>query len=122
MSNFTIESEAGILATLAGICAFFFWLERSTRWRLFNYLPPLIFIYLIPVIFSATNVLPNDAPVYDAFSRLVLPMMLVLLMLKVDIRGAVETLGRGVAVMLFGTLGVMVGAPIGLLVVKGWLG
>ena len=85
-------------------------------------MPPLIFIYLVPVIFSATSVLPNDAAVYDAFSRLLLPMMLVLLMLKVDVRGAVKTLGRGVAVMLFGTLGVMVGAPVGLLVVKGWLG
>lgn len=121
-ASLPIASTAGILATLSGICAFFFWLEKSTGWRLFQYLPPLIFIYLAPVVLSNTGVLPTSSPVYDSMSSLVLPMMLVLLLLKVNIGGAVRVLGRGVGVMLFGTLGVMVGAPIGLLLVKQWLG
>lgn len=116
-----VTSTVGILATLSGICAFFFWLEKSTAWRMFQYLPPLIFIYLAPVVLSNSGVLPTRSPVYDAMSKLVLPMMLVLLLLKVNVGGAVRVLGRGVGVMLFGTLGVMVGAPIGLWIVKGWL-
>ncbi|NOZ39450.1 MAG: DUF819 family protein [Planctomycetes bacterium] len=116
-----VTSTVGILATLSGICAFFFWLEKSTAWRMFQYLPPLIFIYLAPVVLSNSGVLPTSSPVYDAMSKLVLPMMLVLLLLKVNVGGAVRVLGRGVGVMLFGTLGVMVGAPIGLWIVKGWL-
>ena len=48
-------------------------------------------------------------------------MMLVLLLLNLNVGGALRVLGRGVGVMLFGTLGVMVGAPIGLWLVKGWL-
>lgn len=121
MDPLPISSSPGILATLAGICAFFFWLEKATGWRLFRYLPPLIFIYLVPVILSNTGVLPTKSPVYDQMSELVLPMMLVLLLLKVNVGGAVRVLGRGVGVMLFGTLGVMVGAPIGYLLVKPWL-
>ena len=117
-----ITSTVGLLATLSGICAFFFWLEKTTAWRLFQYLPPLIFIYLTPVVLLNSGVLPKSSPVYDAMSQLVLPMMLVLLLLKVNVGGAVRVLGRGVGVMLFGTLGVMVGAPIGLWLVKGWLG
>ncbi len=117
-----IDSSVGILATLSGVCAFFFWLEKSTGWRLFQYLPPLIFIYLVPVVLSNSGVLPTNSPVYDTMSRLVLPMMLVLLLLKVNVGGAVRVLGRGVGVMLFGTLGVIVGAPISLLLVKRWLG
>ncbi|TWT89846.1 hypothetical protein Mal64_02270 [Pseudobythopirellula maris] len=117
-----VSSPPAILAALSGIGAFFFWLERRTGWRLFHYLPPLIFIYLTPVVLSNSGVLPTASPVYDQMSRLVLPMMLVLLLLKVNIGGAVRVLGRGVGVMLFGTLGVMVGAPIGLLLVKPWLG
>lgn len=117
-----ISSSVGILATLSGICAILFGLEKWSNWRLFQYLPPLIFIYLIPVILSNTGVLPTKSPVYDSMSKLVLPMMLILLLLKVNVGSAVRVLGRGVGVMLFGTVGVMVGAPIGLLLVKGWLG
>ena len=122
MDALPIISTVGLLATLSGICAFFFWLEKYTAWRLFQYLPPLIFIYLTPVVLLNSGVLPKSSPVYDAMSQLVLPMMLVLLLLKVNVGGAVRVLGRGVGVMLFGTLGVMVGAPIGLWLVKGWLG
>lgn len=122
MDALPISSTVGILATLSGICAFFFWLEKWSSWRLFGYLPPLIFIYLTPVVLSNSGVLPTSSPVYDSMSKLVLPMMLVLLLLKVNVGGAVRVLGRGVGVMLFGTLGVMVGAPIGLWLVKGWLG
>ncbi len=122
MSWMPIESDTGVLFALSGICAFFFWLERTTQWVLFRYLPPLVFIYLVPVILANTGVLPTDAPVYDGMSQLVLPMMLVLLLLKVNAAGAIRVMGRGVAVMLFGTLGVMIGAPVGLLLVKQWLG
>lgn len=122
MSCLPIESDTGVLFALSGICALFFWLERTTQWVLFRYLPPLVFIYLVPVILSNTGVLPTDAPVYDSMSQLVLPMMLVLLLLKVNVAGAIRVMGRGVGVMLFGTLGVMIGAPAGLLLVKHWLG
>jgi len=121
MDGLPITSTVGVLATLCSICAFFFWLERWTRWRLFQYLPPLIFIYLAPVILSNTDVLPTKSPVYETLGSLVLPMMLVLLLLKVNVGGAIRVLGRGVGVMFFGTLGVMVGAPIGYLLVKRWL-
>jgi uncharacterized membrane protein len=49
-------------------------------------------------------------------------MLLVLLLVNVNVRAAAHVMGRGIGVMLFGTLGVMLGAPIGLLAVKGWLG
>ena len=121
-NHFPISSTAGVLATLCGICAFFFMLEKKTGWRLFQYLPPLIFIYLAPVVLSNSGVLPTSSPVYTSMKQLVLPMMLVLLLLKVNVGGALRVLGRGVGVMLFGTLGVMVGAPLGFLAVKAWLG
>ncbi len=122
MEEFQISSTVGVLATLSGICAFFFWLEKKTAWRLFQFLPPLIFIYLVPVLLSGGGLLVSDSPVYSVIRSVALPMMLVLLLLKVDVGGAVRVLGRGVGVMLFGTLGVMIGAPIGFLAVKSWLG
>jgi uncharacterized membrane protein len=119
---YPIASPTGVLATLCAVCAFFFWLEKSTGWRLFQYAPPLIFIYLVPVILSNSGLLVSKSPVYDAMQSLMLPMLLVLLLLNVNVGGAVRVMGRGIGVMLFGTLGVMLGAPIGLLMVKNWLG
>jgi uncharacterized membrane protein len=126
-----ITSHAGVLATLAGVCAFFYWLEKHTLWRLFQYLPPLVFMYLVPVLLSnmsalsqgrLADVLPNESPVYEAMQQLMLPMMLVLLLLNINVGGAIHVMGRGVGVMLCGSLGVMVGAVVGLFAVKHWLG
>jgi uncharacterized membrane protein len=96
-------------------------LEKATRWRLFNFLPPLIFIYLVPVILSGQGILPSKSPVYDVMQSIMLPMMLVLLMLNVNFGGAVKVLGRGIGVMLFGSLGVILGGVLGLIVVRHWL-
>jgi uncharacterized membrane protein len=122
MDWFPIASPIGVLATLSGVCAFFFWLERFTRWKLFQILPPLIFIYLVPVVLANGGILTSVSPVYENMQSIMLPMLLVLLMLKVNLGGALRVMGRGVGVMLFGTLGVMLGAPIGLMVVRPWLG
>jgi uncharacterized membrane protein len=48
-------------------------------------------------------------------------MMLVLLLLKVDVGSAVRVMGKGIFVMLFGTLGVVLGAPIAYYLVHRWL-
>ena len=122
MSEALISSPAGILAVLAAVCAFFFFLEKQTGWKLFQYLPPLIFIYLTPVILSNAGLIPTSSETYGSIRTLVLPMMLTLLLLKVDVGAAVRVMGKGVWVMLFGTLGVMVGAPIAYLIVKGGMG
>jgi uncharacterized membrane protein len=122
MSEALISSPEGVLAVLAGVASLFFFLERKTGWKLFRYLPPLIFIYLTPVILSNTGVIVSSSPVYSWLRSTALPMVLILLLMKVDVAAAFRVMGRGVYVMLFGTLGVVVGAPIGYLVVKAGLG
>lgn len=114
-------SPAAVLATLAIVAAFFFWLEQRTKWKLFNYLPPLIFIYSIPVILSNTGVIPNASPAYDVLRDFGLPIFITLLLIGVDVGAAVRVMGKGVLVMLLGTAGIIIGAPIGYAVVKGWL-
>ena len=117
-----ISTPAGILAALCGTCAIFFLLERRSGWRLFHYLPPLIWIYLVPMILSNNGVLPTRTPVYDWIGTEILPVMLCLLLLRVDVLAAFRLMGKGVFVMLFGTAGVVVGAPVAFLMVRGHLG
>jgi uncharacterized membrane protein len=113
-----ISSSAGILAVLAAVTSLFFLLEKRTGWKLFHYFPPLIFIYLIPVALSNVDFIPTQSPVYGFMRESVLPMFLVLMLLRVDFLATVRAMGRGVAVMLMGTLGVVIGAPVALLLVK----
>ncbi|MBM4094994.1 MAG: DUF819 family protein, partial [Planctomycetes bacterium] len=98
-----ITSVVGVLGVLTGVCAFFFFLEQRTKWKFFQFVPPLAFIYLVPVVLSNQGVIPTRCETYDAIRAVVLPMMLVLLLLKVDVVSAFRVTGRGILVMLFGS-------------------
>ncbi|MCP4685697.1 MAG: DUF819 family protein, partial [bacterium] len=122
MTESLITSPAGILAVLAGVASFFFYLEKKTAWKLFNYFPPLIFIYLTPVLFSNTGLIPSKAPVYDFMGSNLLPMFLAIMLLNVDLLATIRVMGKGIFVMLLGTVGVMVGAPVAYTLVSHGLG
>ena len=122
MQDAWITSSAGIIAALAAVASLFFFLEKKTAWKLFNYFPPLIFIYLIPVVLSNTSIIPNKAPVYDFMGANILPMFLVIMLLDVDLLATIRVMGKGIFVMLLGTLGVVVGAPIAYMLVSHGLG
>jgi uncharacterized membrane protein len=111
-----------MLATLSGVCALVYWIERATDWRFFQYVPSVVFIYLIPLVMSNSGLLVAKSPVFETMDRIMLPMMLVLLLLNVNVRGAVRVMGRGVGVMLIGSLGVVAGAFLSYLIMRDWLG
>ncbi|HMO86996.1 MAG TPA: DUF819 family protein, partial [Lacipirellulaceae bacterium] len=78
-------------------------------------------ISAIPAVRTNVGVLPPASPVREPLEQIVMPMMLVLLLLELDVVAAMRVMGRGVGVMLFGTAGVVLGAPLGLLLVRPWL-
>jgi len=116
-----IESPGAVFASLCGIAAFFFWVEKATGWKLFRYIVPLIWIYATPVVLRNVGILPEASPVYDLLQVYALPMIITLLLLSVDVGKAIRVMGKGVLVMLLGTAGVVLGAPIGFVAVKHWL-
>ncbi|HEV58209.1 MAG TPA: DUF819 family protein [Phycisphaerales bacterium] len=122
MDDPVVTSPVGVLAVLAGIASFFLYLERKTQWRLFHYLPPIVFVYALPVIFSNTGLIPTRCLLFDLLGDVLLPMFLLLMLLDVDVLSAVRIMGKGIFVMLFGTAGVILGAPIAYWLVKNRLG
>jgi uncharacterized membrane protein len=116
-----ITSPIGVLAVLAFVAAFFFMLEQTTRAKLFQYLPPLIFIYATPVFLNNLDVIPSSSPVYSGLSAYLLPAFIVLMLIKVNVPAVVRVMGKGVLVMLMGTAGVMVGAVVAYMMVHSWL-
>lgn len=116
-SEALVQSTAGVLAVLTGVAAFFFWFERATGWKLFKYLIPLIWVYAVPLLLRNVGILPDSSAAYDGLRDIGLPMIIVLLLLSVDVGAALRVMGRGVGVMLLGTAGIVLGAPIGYWVV-----
>lgn len=116
-----ISSPIGVLATLAFVAAFFFMLEQTTRAKLFQYIPPLLFIYATPVFLNNFAVIPSSSPVYAGLSAYLLPAFIVLMLIKVNVPAVIRVMGKGVLVMLMGTAGVIVGAVVAYMLVHSWL-
>ena len=121
MSEDLISSPGGVLATLCAVAAFWFYVQQYTGWKLFQYVPPLLFIYVTPVFLNNLDVIPSGSPVYSGLSAFVLPVFIVLMLIKVNVPAAVRVMGKGVLVMLMGTAGVVVGCVVAYVIVHRWL-
>jgi uncharacterized membrane protein len=122
MDDVWIGSPGGVLAVLCAVAAFWFVVDQVTQWKLFQYVPPLLFIYVTPVFLNNLDVIPSTgSPVYSGLSDFVLPAFIVLMLIKVDVPAAVRVMGKGVLVMLMGTAGVVVGAVVSYFIVHRWL-
>jgi uncharacterized membrane protein len=107
---------------LVGVPAFYFLLENRTGWRIWSFLPPLLWIYATPLLLRIAGVLPESSPLYTGIRTYLLPVFITLLVMTIDLRNIVGTLGRGLPVLLVSTMCVIVGAPVGYLAVSYWLG
>lgn len=121
MSEILIGSPGGIMAVLCSIAAFWFFVEQQTQWKVFQYVPPLLFIYATPVFLNNLDVIPASSPAYSGLSTYVLPGFIVLMLIKVNVPAAVKVMGKGVLVMLMGTAGVVAGAVVSYVIVHRWL-
>ena len=121
MSDTLINSPGGVLAVLCAVAAFWFFVQQQTGAKLFQYVPPLIFIYVTPVFLNNLDIIPASSPVYSGLSAFALPVFIVLMLIKVNVPAAVRIMGKGVLVMLMGTAGVVVGCVVSYVIVNRWL-
>jgi uncharacterized membrane protein len=116
-----ISHPYALLAVLMLVPVFFLSLERWTRWKLFEYLPPVIWIFLFPILLSGTRVIPNSSPTYTAVKDFAVPMFIILMLLDVNIRSTLKVALRSVGVLVFGALGVVIGGMVGFFLFKSQL-
>ena len=89
--------------------------------NLFKYIPPVIWVYFLPMLSTSIGIIPNDSILYGWTTKHLLPPALILLLLSSNI-SAMTSLGpKAIGTMLFGTLGIVIGGPIALLVFGGFL-
>jgi len=102
----------GVMAVITMVPVFFLWLERRTRWKVFDYLPAIIWIFIAPIFLSNLGVIPISSPIYDTFRSFAVPLFIVLMLLDIDIRQSMKVAWRGAGVLVLGSLGIVLGAAV----------
>lgn len=99
-----------------------FWLAALPRLApVFHYVPPVLWILLIPMTCSTLGLTPHTHPLYDWLRNYVLVAALVLLLLATNVR-AIWQLGRTALLsMLAASFGVALGAVIAFWLLHRWL-
>ncbi|MBU9889791.1 MAG: DUF819 family protein [Candidatus Omnitrophica bacterium] len=117
-----IRNPFGILAILIFLegAVLFFSGHPKTK-KFFHFPPSMFWIYFLPMIFSSLNVIPQESPLYPKIGTWVLPASLILLLIAADLKAILKLGKPALGMMLAGTLGIVVGAPIVLLIFKPWL-
>lgn len=86
--------------------------------KLFKYVPPIIWVYFLPMLGTSFGLFPQASVLYSNVKTLCLPAALILLLLSVDLKSLARLGPKAIGVMLFGTAGVVIGGPIALWLFK----
>jgi len=96
--------------------------SRKRFKKYFSFLPPVFWIYFLPMLLATAGLFDRTSPVFGLISGFILPASLVLLLLSCDIK-AILRLGPAALVMMFaGSLGIMLGTASVVFFLRGFLG
>ena len=99
-------------------------LEKYTKWKIFNVGPPLVFIYVLNMVFCTMGLYASDAcsDTYSALKNNLLYAMIFVMLLRCDFKKLAKLGGRMVAIFLGCSLTLFIGFLIGYPIFKHALG
>ncbi len=104
------------------LIGFVYWLKDIPALSgFFKYLPPVIWIYFLPMFSTTLGITPDSSPLYDWVKLYLLPAALIILLLSVNLQTMVKLGPKAIGTMLIGTVGVVLGAAVSLLLLGKWL-
>ena len=116
-----VTNDAVVLGLLAVILGFVFYTEQSDHpfWRrVYTWVPGLLLCYFLPSLLNSFGIVDaSGSNLYFVSSRYLLPATLVLLTLSVDLPAIVRLGWKALAMFLTGTVGIVVGGPVALVLV-----
>jgi uncharacterized membrane protein len=116
-----IDNDAvtlGLLSLILGGIFFSARLQHPFWQRFHRYVPIVLLCYFVPSLLNTFNIVdPDQSSLYYVSSRFLLPACLVLMTLSVDFQGIVNLGYRAIVMFLTGTLGIVLGGPLALLIV-----
>ena len=117
-----IQDPTSILVYLIALIGLVYY-AKSQTWgkRLFEIIPPVIWIYFLPMISTTLGITPEQSQLYAWIKTYFLPAALVLLLLSTDVRAIAKLGPKALGTMLAGTLGIVLGGVISLAIFGHWL-
>ena len=117
-----INDPMAVFAFLAAIVALVFWLSDLPRLRgFFGVVPPVIFVYFLPMLATTAGITPQASPLYDWTVPYLLLFALLLLMVSVDVPSILKLGWMALFMVVAGTVGIVIGGPVSLLIFQNWL-
>jgi len=111
-----------VFAFLATLVAAIFWVSGVKRFeKFFEYVPPVIFVYFLPMFATTFGITPSASPAYDWTTRYLLPLALFLLMISIDLKSVAKLGPMALFMITAGTIGIILGGPTSLAVFGSWL-
>lgn len=117
-----ITNDAIVLGILCTILAGVFRTAQSEHpvfKRFYTFVPALLLCYFIPSVLTSLGVYdPDQSNLYFVASRYLLPASLILLTLSIDLKEVLRLGPKAITVFLAGTIGVIIGGPISMILFK----
>lgn len=115
-----ITNDAVVLGLLLTVLALIFYTASSKKpfWtKFYRIVPTLLLCYFIPALLNTFGLISGEnSQLYTVASRYFLPASLILLTISVDIPSLRRLGGKSLIMFFAGTLGVMIGGPLVLLI------
>lgn len=117
-----ITDPMALFGFLAALVALIFWVSELPRFKkFFEFVPPVIFVYFVPMLTTTAGITPADSPLYGWNSAYLLLFAIFLLMVSVDLRSVIRLGPIALFMVAAGTLGIVVGGPVSLLIFRDML-
>ncbi|ANQ48160.1 DUF819 family protein [Flammeovirga sp. MY04] len=117
-----LQNDASVFGLLMAILAFVFYTSslKTGPWvKFYKIFPALLMCYLIPSIMSTLNVIsPETSKLYTMAKNYLLPASLILMTISVDLKGILNLGTKSIIMFLSGTVGIVIGGPIAILIVS----
>ena len=122
MNNALITDPTNVIIFLTCLLAFIYWIkEQKFAEPVFKVIPFVLWIYFLPIITTTIGITPQKSPAYDWITNYFLPASLVLLLISADIPSILKLGPKALVTFFSGSLGIMIGAPIVLILFSHFL-
>lgn len=121
---FVIQNGFTYIAFLMCLAGVLLALEKYAKWKIFNWIPPLVWIYILNMVFCTMGMFDSEgcSTAYSALKNNLLYAMIFVMLLRCDIKKLAKLGGRMAAIFLGGSVSIMIGFILAFAIFKGALG
>ncbi len=121
---FTINTGLAYIAVLMFVAGGLLFLQRTTKWKVFDLVPPLVWIYVLHMLLCTLGIYETDAvkATYSGFKNNLLYAMIFVMLLRCDFRKLAKLGPRMIAIFLGCSLTLAIGTIVAYPVFMGSMG